>query len=349
MRCWPSLWFSYFAGSYESVISVTVMLYSTDLFSTFPRRYCRLSAASQSRNVLRCWLVCPILLSWVMLSDTEGFIRLPGERILYTSPPRTTLSLQTQNTYPGAQPLSINSSAGCVHLTNQRVRSHVESWRPDVADIRASKIVYLPASPTASLLSFSAPILNLHDTHVSAPFFGPNVWRAALKAVPGGGIPPTRSLIEMKMVFRDGGAFDFHSNFERIKERLQQAIEVARESGHVVGDGSETGGGHGGGALSGLNMAALDLEQLPAYEEAQETPPMQIPAEPLPSSAPLTDRRQRDSGIAVSSDEDSSRKPVAVEPIVEAVIPPVEPPPGYEEVQRDSVANELERRLQPDG
>lgn len=61
--------------------------------------------------------------SWVMLHETEGFVRLPGERIIYTSPPRTTLALQTPNTYPGKEPLSIHSSAGCAHLTNQRVSS----------------------------------------------------------------------------------------------------------------------------------------------------------------------------------------------------------------------------------
>jgi hypothetical protein len=69
--------------------------------------------------------------SWVMLSETEGFVRLPGERTLFTSPPRTTLSLQTPNTYPGAQPLSISSSAGFAFLTNQRV-SPCESFARDI-------------------------------------------------------------------------------------------------------------------------------------------------------------------------------------------------------------------------
>lgn len=59
--------------------------------------------------------------SWVMLSETDGFVPLPGEQRLYTSPPRTTLSIQTLNKYPGKEPFSIQSSAGCVHLTNRRV------------------------------------------------------------------------------------------------------------------------------------------------------------------------------------------------------------------------------------
>ena len=59
--------------------------------------------------------------SWVMLSETEGFTPLPGEQRLYTSPPRTSLSLQSVNKFPGHEPYTIQSSSGCVHLTNRRV------------------------------------------------------------------------------------------------------------------------------------------------------------------------------------------------------------------------------------
>jgi len=59
--------------------------------------------------------------SWVMLSDTEGFVPLPNEQRLYKSPPRTTISLQTLNKFPGREPYSVQSSAGSVHLTNRRV------------------------------------------------------------------------------------------------------------------------------------------------------------------------------------------------------------------------------------
>ncbi|KAI9700053.1 MAG: hypothetical protein M1836_002587 [Candelina mexicana] len=258
--------------------------------------------------------------SWVMLStDGQGFIPLSQERILYTSPPRTTLVLQTPNTYPG-KTFSVNSNAGC--------------------------IVYLPASPTTSLQSFQAPILNLHDSHVSAPFFGPNVWTAVLQPVPGGGIPPTHAVVEIKMTFKEGGAFDFHSNFERIKERLQQAVEMARENGHMDGDGTDRGTGGGHDPLAGISMAAVHLDELPAYEEAAGAPSVPAatstsPMSPTSPSAPTI----RDSGIVVSSDDERNAKP-SEEPLhSEAVRPPTGPPPGYEEVQRDSVAHELEQRL----
>jgi len=248
-------------------------------------------------------------INWVMLSDTEGFTPLPGEQRLYTSPPRTTLSLQTLNKFPGKQPYTISSSGGCVHLTNRR-------------------IVYLPSTPSTSLQSFAAPILNLHDTHVTAPFFGPNVWSAIVQPVPGGNIPPEHAALELKMTFKDGGAFDFHSLYERIKERLQQAVDVARESGHLVGDGSEGGGGSGAGALGAVDMNAVHLDELPAYEDAAGSRPIQAPAH----EAPLVDLEESEPTQSVS-------------PRQERFEPPVEPPPGYEDVQSQSVSDELERQL----
>lgn len=188
-------------------------------------------------------------------------------------------------------------------------------------------MIYLPASQTPQLQSFAAPILNLHDTHVTAPFFGPNVWTALLQPVAGGGIPPQHAALELKMTFKDGGAFDFHSKFERIKERLQQAVEMARESGLVTGDGSEAGGARGAGGLGGVDMGAVHLDELPAYSESGMSVPQQsgdAAAEaPQPPPEPTSQRRSPEGTFG----------------------PPAEPPPGYEEVQRDSIAEEVERRL----
>jgi hypothetical protein len=60
-------------------------------------------------------------LNWVMLHDQEGFVRLPSERLIYSSPPRTTLTVTPPPGYKGSESLSVQSSAGCIHLTNQRV------------------------------------------------------------------------------------------------------------------------------------------------------------------------------------------------------------------------------------
>ncbi|KAL8661503.1 MAG: hypothetical protein Q9202_005512 [Teloschistes flavicans] len=193
-------------------------------------------------------------------------------------------------------------------------------------------IVYLPTSPTPQLQSFSAPILNLQDTRVDAPFFGANSWTGILKPVVGGGIPSHHVYVKLSMTFKDGGAFDFATIYERIKDTISQAVEVARESGRQQGP----------------DLSDINLEQLPAYEEVGNTvpappPPLHQPtaiAPTAPSSAPL-----RDSGVVLSSHDERNAKPSAVQASDQQYPPPNEPPPGYEEVQQTSVAENLERNL----
>ncbi|KAL2841666.1 hypothetical protein BJX68DRAFT_245397 [Aspergillus pseudodeflectus] len=224
-------------------------------------------------------------INWVMLDEAKGFVYLPNERLLYTSPPRTSLALQPLPSYTGSEKLSLQSSDGKLYLTNQRV-------------------VYIPNQRTPGLESFSAPLLNLHDSHISVPFFGPNAWNAVVQPVPGGGIPSSLPAVHAKITFKEGGASDFHTKFERMKERFQQALEVSGES---------TGRGAGG-----VDMANVHLEDLPAYSGPQSS---LMPA--TADNNPTTTRRSP----SVSSAQ------------------PQEPPPDYEEVQRQSVTNELEEML----
>lgn len=73
--------------------------------------------------------------SWVMLDDGNNFVPLPREKILFTSPPRTTLSLETPNSYPGKEPLAISCSSGTAYLTNQRVSSTCTKLRFTATDM----------------------------------------------------------------------------------------------------------------------------------------------------------------------------------------------------------------------
>ena len=263
------------------------------------------------------------LASWVMLSPTTNppYTPLPNEQNLFTSPPRIAFSLTTPAHYPGKQqaPLNISSSTGILYLTNRR-------------------ILYLPDKPTEKLKSFSAPILNIHDSHVTAPFFGPNVWQALLQPVQGGGIPvPSGGVVELKLTFKDGGAFDFSTHFERVKERLQQAVEVAR----IDGDGA----GSSRAAMNGVNVANVDLEDLPAYQEASDGPLMAPIAATAASAASVATPRSpavqqsRDSLIDV---EDDRPQPKSTD---STFSPPAEPPPGYEEAQMQGLQDEMERRM----
>lgn len=117
-----------------------------------------------------------------------------------------------------------------------------------------------------------------------------------MQPVSNGGLPSVASAIELKLVFKDGGAFDFYTIFERVKERFLQAIESARASGRVV---------------EGAAMGTVHLEDLPAYEE---------PPAMGGNASRLVDTDTNYGG------------------------PPPGPPPGYEEVQRENLADEIQRQ-----
>ena len=115
------------------------------------------------------------------------------------------------------------------------------------------------------------------------------------------------------MTFKDGGAFDFQSTFEKVKDSALQAMENARESGRP------------------LDLSNVHLDQLPAYEDINQS--SRAPAA-MPSLISPTPVRPTQSGNNTE-----------LAPAVGASMPsiqPDEPPPGYEETQSSSVSNSLE-------
>lgn len=128
-----------------------------------------------------------------------------------------------------------------------------------------------------------------------APFFGANYWTATILPTRDGGI---KEQSEIKIVFKDGGAFDWQHKFEMVKERVYAARYEGREE-VVMEDLPAYDFG------SGPSASASGVEgtrQAPAYE--QVTQATQHPTTDMGRGAPT----------------------------------PVEPPPGYEEVQRECVA-----------
>ena len=248
--------------------------------------------------------------SWVMLDENQNFVPLPKEKVLFTSPPRTTLTLQTPNSYPGKNPWNASSSGGVAFLTNQRVRLTF-SLHLITQPLTPLQLVYLPTNPDPQLQSFMAPILHLQDTRISAPFFGPNVWQGLLKPVTGGGVPAQHPFVELKMTFREGGAFDFHSTFERIRDSLLQAVEQAHANGQE------------------FNPANVHLDELPAYTEGapQTGPPPQQPRSGAPSQSLAPE------------------PPPVARPSSGGFQPPNEPPPGYEEAQSSGVRDQMEESI----
>lgn len=200
------------------------------------------------------------------------------------------------------------------------------------------EIVYLPETSTEDFKSFSAPLLNLHDSHIIIPWFGPNAWQSMLQPVPGGNIPAGHSAIELKLTFKDGGASDFHSNFESIKERLQQVVETARDR-NLHGTRQD-------GFLSGVNLEAVHLDQLPSYEDSGHDRMAPLPhaeEESRLDSAHATGHPTEEIGQDRRCDA-SAPNPASPEHDFQ---PPPDAPPGYEETQQQSIQAELDRRLSP--
>ena len=161
---------------------------------------------------------------------------------------------------------------------------------------------------------------------MQAPFFGANGWTGILRPVTGGGILPHHAHIELKMTFKEGGAFDFASTYERIKETLSQAVSMAVESGRP----------------SAVDLSSMNLEQLPAYEEATTGPVLQ---RPIPISSTMAPENSiRGSRAEVSSNDQHHANPSTAS-AVDNVPPPNEPPPGYEETQQNSIADNLEQSI----
>lgn len=221
-----------------------------------------------------------------------GFIRLPNEHILYKSPSRTSIDISSTTEITSAQPFSIKCDSGTIYITNQR-------------------LVYLPTKPSSDLKSFSSPILNLQDTYVHAPFFGANYWVGLCKPVPGGGVPPPHPVVDVKLTFREGGAFQFHAIFEQIKERLNQTYAIAHENSRQC-----------------VDFSNVDLEPLPVYRPSRED---DIP--PILTSSNIIFENE-DSIPRSNLSENSNLRPI-----------PNEAPPGYEEMQAQAVWMEVERGL----
>lgn len=134
-----------------------------------------------------------------------------------------------------------------------------------------------------------------------------------MRPVAGGGIPPSLALVDLRMTFREGGAFDYHNVFEQIKERLHQAVQAARDAGRNVSSGA-------GGALNQDVLAGLHLEQLPAYEPASAT----AGATAGEGLVQVDGGREGEAAGGAAPDE---------------------PPPGYEEAQAQAVGIDLDQRL----
>ena len=131
---------------------------------------------------------------------------------------------------------------------------------------------------------------------------------------------PATGVVEVKFTFKEGGAFDFHTQYERVRERLQQAVEASSMDGDGAGS-SRT-------AMNGVDVSNVNLDDLPAYQEEGDGP-LIAPIAPATIAAQQSSRQSNGEG-------ERSRRTNET---------PDEPPPGYEEAQMAGLQDEVERRL----
>lgn len=127
--------------------------------------------------------------------------------------------------------------------------------------------------------------------------------------------------MELKLTFKDGGAYDFSTKYEQVRDRLQQALEVARLNGEQTGNSR-------GGALNGVDISNVNLEELPAYSEESDGPLLPPTHAAVANSQRVVSpvlQQQGDSGDAV---QDVSAQPAASNSTFN---PPDGPPPAYED------------------
>ncbi|KAI9837882.1 MAG: hypothetical protein M1838_004725 [Thelocarpon superellum] len=184
-------------------------------------------------------------LNWVMLTRDGGFVPLPGEQLMYTSPARTSLDVDSAAGLPGKLANNLKCNHGHVHLTNRRAR----------------QLIYLPDAPTSSFSSLASPLENVYDGRIVVPYLGPNAFTSVLRTATGGGLPREQRYLQVKLTFNEGGAYDFHQTFVRLRERVGDAIHDARANGEITGDGPH----------ASLHLNGVHLDDLPAYETGSTT------------------------------------------------------------------------------
>ena len=152
-----------------------------------------------------------------------------------------------------------------------------------------------------------------------------------LKCVPGGGINARHGFVEVKMTFKEGGAYDFADAYEKVKEQIVQQRELANEIG-AVGTGDVT--------LeplpvyeardSGRNPAESAPTRAPGYEAREtgsnsEAPPTSVQPGSISTPEQLIDVEGGERRASAAEEGQGERIPRPAPPIE-----PNEPPPAYE-------------------
>ena len=96
-------------------------------------------------------------------------------------------------------------------------------------------MLYLASAPTPDFQSYGTKILNVENSHTGSTWigFGASFWEAEFRPVAGGNISAEYTRANMKLIFYDGGHSDWALKYENMRERVQHAAQMARETGQT--------------------------------------------------------------------------------------------------------------------
>ncbi|KAI9279026.1 hypothetical protein BC943DRAFT_284343 [Umbelopsis sp. AD052] len=144
-------------------------------------------------------------INWTMIApDGRTPVPLPREKIFFKQS-STNFELDCSGSgYPGTSGGAWHDANGTVFLSNQRV-------------------IYLPDRPSQQLKSFHVPLLSLKSCKYEQPWFAANYISGHVLPVAGGGLSQPGQL---KLIFKEGGGFEFYSIFRELLERIDETNEV---------------------------------------------------------------------------------------------------------------------------
>ncbi len=125
-------------------------------------------------------------------------------------------------------------------------------------------------------------------------------------------MPTQLPILEVKLTFNDGGHDAFREKFQVMKERLDYARQLRRETGQDIPTG----------------------EDLPRYEEAREA-----------SSSSSNNPAAAAAAASATAGQSSGAGPSTASQATPSQPTPDEPPPDYEEAQAQALDIRLEEQM----
>ncbi|RKP33712.1 hypothetical protein BJ085DRAFT_7493, partial [Dimargaris cristalligena] len=120
-------------------------------------------------------------------------IPLPQEKFFFQQG-RVKCSLEHGNN------INLQAASGTVYVSNQRM-------------------LYINDLPTGPFANFTVPISRIRDGQFVQPWFAPNAYHCVILPVAQGQLPGPCAV---RLVFNEGGGFDFSSALRNVQERLAE-------------------------------------------------------------------------------------------------------------------------------